>query len=106
MSSSQKFENVSVDSKANIYFDGKVVSHSVVDKGGKKLTMGLIYPGSYKFNTGAPERMVITSGSCKVLQASGVMTAHQAGEEFLIPGNSSFTISMEGGICEYVCHFL
>ena len=102
---SRKFENVSVEAKANVYFDGKVVSHSVYDKDGKKFTLGLIYPGSYKFNTGAPERMVVTSGSCGVVQASGVLTSHKAGEEFLIPGNSSFTITARDGICEYVCYF-
>jgi uncharacterized protein YaiE (UPF0345 family) len=101
----QKFENVVVDAKANVYFDGKVVSHSVYDRAGRKFTLGLIYPGTYKFNTGAPERMVITAGACRVVQASGAMTAHRAGEEFRIPGNSSFTITAEGGICEYVCHF-
>jgi len=103
--SAQKFENVSVDAKANVYFDGKVVSHSVYDKNGKKFTLGLIFPGTYKFNTGAPERMVITAGQCKVVQASGAMRDYQSGEEFLIPGNSAFTITAEGGICEYVCYF-
>lgn len=102
----QKFENVSVDAKANVYFDGKVVSHSVYDKSGKKFTLGLIYPGTYKFNTGAPELMVITAGQCKVVQASGAMSAHKEGEQFRIPGDSSFTITAEGGICEYVCYFL
>jgi uncharacterized protein YaiE (UPF0345 family) len=102
----QKFENVSIDAKANIYFDGKVVSHSVYDKSGRKFTLGLIYPGTYKFNTGAPERMAITAGGCKVIHASGAMTAHQPGEEFVVPGNSAFTITVEDGICEYVCYFL
>jgi uncharacterized protein YaiE (UPF0345 family) len=101
----KRFENVSVDAKSNVYFDGKVVSHSVYDKNGKKFTLGLIYPGTYKFNTGAPERMVITTGACQVVQASGVMTSHKAGDEFVIPGNSAFTITAEGGICEYVCYF-
>ncbi len=102
----KKFENVGVDAKANVYFDGKVVSHSVYDRNGKKFTLGLIYPGTYKFNTGAPERMVITAGACRVVQASGVQTSHGAGDEFVIPGNSAFTITAEGGICEYVCYFL
>jgi uncharacterized protein YaiE (UPF0345 family) len=101
----KKFEHVSVDAKANVYFDGKVVSHSVYDRAGKKFTLGLIYPGAYKFNTGAPERMVITAGHCKVVQGSGAMSSHQEGDEFRIPGNSSFTISVESGICEYVCYF-
>src|SRR6185369_2557292 len=37
----QKLQNVSVDLKANVYFDGKVVSHSVYDAAGAKKTLGL-----------------------------------------------------------------
>lgn len=101
----KRFENTSVDAKANVYFDGRVVSHSVYDRNGKKFTLGLIYPGTYRFNTAAPERMVVTTGACTVVQASGAQTSHREGDVFSIPGNSSFTISVEGGICEYVCHF-
>lgn len=100
-----RFTNVSIDPKANVYFEGKVVSHSFYDQGGRKATLGLIHPGSYKFTTGAPERMVITAGACKVLHASGAMTTHTAGNEFHVPGNSSFTIIVADGICEYVCVF-
>ncbi len=51
------FENVTAVAKANIYFDGKVVSHTVLMPNGAKKTLGVIYPGSYHFGTGAPERM-------------------------------------------------
>jgi hypothetical protein len=105
MSKVLKYENASIDTKANIYFDGKVVSHTVHDSSGRKLTLGLIYPGSYKFNTGAPEKMIITSGRCSVVQASGSLSSHEAGSEFLVPGGSAFTISVEKDICEYICIF-
>jgi uncharacterized protein YaiE (UPF0345 family) len=36
------FDKVSVDCKANIYFDGNVVSHTVRFDDGKKKTAGLI----------------------------------------------------------------
>lgn len=100
-----RFENVTVESKANVYFDGKVVSHTILGKNGAKKTIGLIFPGTYKFNTGAPERMIITAGMCKTLQASGVSAAHAAGSEFCVPANSSFTITVDQGICEYICVF-
>ena len=105
MAEAKKIENVSVDPKANIYFDGKVVSHSIYDKAGRKTTLGLIYPGTYKFNTGAPELMTITAGSCRVHLASGANGTYAAGGAFSVPGNSSFTISVDGGICEYICEF-
>jgi len=100
------FEDAKIDVKANIYFDGKVVSHSLYDRSGRKTTLGLIYPGSFKFTTGAPERMTITSGSCKVLLASGAAGSHEAGSVFVVPGNSAFTITVENGICEYICEFI
>ena len=65
MSHPTQFDNVTAIVKANVYFDGKVVSHTI-QQGSTKKTLGLIYPGSFKFNTDAPERMDITDGSCKV----------------------------------------
>ncbi len=100
-----RFENVSVDAKANIYFDGKVVSHTILDKGAKK-TLGLIYPGTFLFNTGAPEKMVITAGHCSVKRKDDAAWAdYPAGTEFSVPGNSSFEIKVENGIAEYICLF-
>ncbi len=102
----QKLQNVSVDLKANVYFDGKVVSHSVYDAAGAKQTIGLIYPGSYQFSTGAPERMVIVAGSCKVKVAGEEeWKTYAAGMEFRVPGNSAFEISVLRGITEYLCIF-
>ena len=53
--STPSFSNVTVDAKANVYFDGKVVSHSVHFTDGSKKTLGLIYPGEYHFGTAAAE---------------------------------------------------
>ncbi len=101
------FPNVTVDAKANVYFDGKVVSHSVHFADGTKKTLGLIYPGKYHFGTGAPERMEIIAGTCLVtLDGSSDTLAIEAGSHFDVPGNSGFTISVDDGICEYICSFL
>lgn len=103
---SQKLENVSVDLKANVYFDGKVVSHSIHDIHGNKKTLGLIFPGSYTFNTAAPERMQITAGSCEVKVAGDkVWTSYHQGQEFMVPASSSFEINVKDGIAEYLCIF-
>ena len=102
----QRLENVSVDAKANIYFDGRVVSHSVYDAHGKKTTLGLIYAGSYQFNTGAPERMIVTAGTCKVkIAGEEEWKTYATGMEFKVPGNSAFEISVVKGIAEYICIF-
>lgn len=101
------FTNVTVDAKANIYFDGKVVSHTVRFPDDSKKTLGLIYPGRYHFGTAAPERMEIIAGSCSVVLdgTSDVITV-EAGSSFDVAGNSGFTITVEEGVCEYICSFL
>jgi len=50
----ERFDGVSVVTKANVYFDGKVVSHTVNFPDGSKKTIGLIYPGLYTFTTAPP----------------------------------------------------
>ena len=106
MSSSKQFDNVSVVSKANVYFDGKVVSHSVLFPDGTKKTVGLIYPGTYTFNTGAPEVMEIIAGACQArLKGEAGWKSYAAGAAFKVPGNSAFDITVEGAIAEYVCSF-
>ena len=103
----QEFAGVTVSTKANVYFDGKVVSHSVRLADGTKKTLGLIYPGSYHFGTGAPERMEIVAGSCRVqLDGQAVTQDYAAGTHFDVPGKSGFTIAVAGGICEYICSYL
>lgn len=101
------FSNVTVDAKANVYFDGRVVSHTVRFPDESKKTLGLIYPGSFHFGTAAPERMEIIAGSCEViLDGSSETLTFEAGSFFDVAGNSGFTIKVSDGICEYICSFL
>ena len=52
-----QFAGVTVVTKANVYFDGNVVSHTVLFADQSKKTLGLIRPGTYHFNTAAAERI-------------------------------------------------
>ncbi|WP_305043778.1 pyrimidine/purine nucleoside phosphorylase [Geoalkalibacter sp.] len=105
--SPQKFDNVSVACKANIYFDGKVVSHGLTFADGSRKTLGLIHPGEFKFNTEAPERMEIIAGTCRVrLAGDRDWRSFAAGTFFDVSGKSSFEIAVDQGIAEYVCSFL
>ena len=61
-----QFDQVSVVKKANVYFDGKCVSHTVQFADGTKKTIGVIIPSSLTFKTGAPEIMEGVGGSCRV----------------------------------------
>ena len=101
------FENVTVHAKANLYFDGKVVSHSIVLEDGSKKTLGIIYPGSYHFNTEQAEKMEIIAGDCKVvLDGSEESIAYIEGQAFEVSANSGFTIDVSKDTCEYVCSFI
>lgn len=102
-----QFTNVTAEAKANIYFDGKVVSHGVTLEDGTAKTFGLIYPGSYHFGTEKAERMEITDGSCLVtLDGLDGSDGFSSGEHFDVPANSGFTIEVDGGICQYVCSYI
>ncbi len=101
------FSDVTVHTKANVYFDGRVVSHTVLFPGGEKKTLGLIFDGVYHFGTDAAERMEIVAGECSVvLDGQTAKNTYGAGAEFEVPAKSGFTISVQKGICEYVCSFL
>ncbi|MBU6169894.1 MAG: pyrimidine/purine nucleoside phosphorylase [Verrucomicrobia bacterium] len=101
------FSNVTVDSKANVYFDGRVVSHTVHFSDGSRKTLGLIYPGKFHFGTAAPERMEIIAGDCEVVLDGADKTLNiEAGSAFDVAGNSGFTITVKDGICEYICSFI
>ncbi|HOZ45558.1 MAG TPA: pyrimidine/purine nucleoside phosphorylase [Candidatus Hydrogenedentes bacterium] len=101
-----QFDNVSVVCKANVFFDGKVVSHTVLFADGSKKTIGIIYPGTYSFGTGAPERMEILVGTCRAkLPGQDSWTTYGPDTFFDVPGNSRFDIAVDDGIMEYVCSF-
>src|SRR3954454_4614421 len=99
-----EFVGVTVVAKANVYFDGNVVSHTVLMPDQTKKTLGLIRPGSYHFNTGAAERMEIVAGECTVtLDGSKAPQRYAAGTFFDVPAKSGFTIAVANGLCEYIC---
>ena len=100
-----QFGNVAVVKKANVYFDGKCVSHTVVLAGGARKTVGVILPSTLTFNTGAPEDMEGVGGSCRVrLRGENEWTTWGEGQSFQVPGDSSFEIACDEPY-HYVCHF-
>lgn len=100
-----QFDQVSVIKKANVYFDGKCVSHTVLFADGSRKTLGVIFPSTLTFNTGAPEIMEIVGGICKVrLDGEQAWKTYTAGESFSVPGDSRFDIETVE-MLDYVCHF-
>jgi uncharacterized protein YaiE (UPF0345 family) len=101
-----RFENVTAVAKANVYFDGKVVSHTILLPDGNKKTLGLIYAGEYHFSTDAAERMEIVAGTCRVrIDGSDAYSEYGPGTAFDVPSRSGFDIAVASGIAEYICSF-
>lgn len=100
-----QFDNVSVKKKANVYFDGKCVSHTLLLPNGTRKTIGVIFPSTLTFNTTSPEVMEINLGECKVrLKGENDWRTYKAGDKFTVPGSSSFDIETTE-MLDYVCHF-
>ena len=102
-----QFPGVTAIAKANVYFDGKVVSHSILFPDGSKKTLGLIYPGKFHFGTAQAERMELVAGGCVVkLDGQTAAKEYAAGAFFDVPAKSGFDIEVKSGLCEYICSFL
>jgi uncharacterized protein YaiE (UPF0345 family) len=101
-----QFTNVAVVKKANIYFDGKVTSRTVVFPDGSKKTLGIMLPGAYSFNTGDKEIMEILSGALEVqLPGSDRWKKVKGGEAFEVPARSQFTVKVVS-LTDYCCSFV
>ncbi|GFE62383.1 pyrimidine/purine nucleoside phosphorylase [Geobacter sp. AOG2] len=101
-----QFTNVTVVKKANIYFDGKVVSRTVLFPDGSKKTLGVMQPGDYEFSTGAAEEMDILAGELEwQLKGEKEWKRVAAGQAFNVPAHSTFLMRMET-VVDYCCSFL
>jgi hypothetical protein len=100
-----QFDQVSVIKKANVYFDGKCVSHNVVFADGTQKSLGVVLPAALTFNTGAAEVMETVSGACRYRLQGQDWQCCATGESFSIPAHSSFDIEVTGEPYHYVCHF-
>ncbi len=101
----EKFDGVTVATQANVYFDGKCISHGITLADGTKKSVGVVLPASLTFKTGAPEIMECVAGSCEYkLAGSNEWRKSGPGEKVSIPGNSSFDIRVTEAY-HYICHF-
>lgn len=106
MSVTERIDGVSLLARANVYFDGKCVSHGFVLADGTRKSAGVVLPSSLTFGTGAPEIMECVGGSCRVrLKGDSDWKTCSAGESFSVPGDSSFDIVVEGEPFHYICHY-
>jgi len=102
---SDRFVNVTVVKKANVYFDGQVTSRTVLFADGTRRTLGVMLPGDYEFNTAAPEVMEVLAGEMEVLLPGKTeWEVYRAGESYAIPANSSFKLHIVG-VADYCCSY-
>ena len=100
------FENVTAVKKANVYFDGKVTSRTIIFADGSKKTLGVMLPGEYEFNTGAAEIMEVLGGSMTVLlPGSDEWQTFGEGQSYNVTANSSFKLKIDG-VADYCCSFV
>jgi len=100
-----QFNNISVVKKANVYFEGKVTSRTIVFTDGTKKTLGVMLPGEYEFNTGDKEIMEIYSGDLKVKLPGAEWFEVSAGQTFEVPAMSKFIVNVRS-LTDYCCSFI
>jgi len=101
-----EFKNVTVVKKANVYFDGKVVSRTVLFPDGSKKTLGIMQPGEFEFSTNDKELMEIMAGELDVmLPGAKAWKPVKGGEAFEVPANSKFTMKVKT-LSDYCCSFI
>jgi len=100
-----RFENVTVVKKANVYFDGKVTSRTLVFADGSKKTLGIILPGEYEFGTADRETMEVLGG-CLAAQLPGSeeWVTFVEGQAFDVPSNSKFKVKATD-VADYCCSY-
>lgn len=100
-----EFSNVTISTKANIYFDGKVTSRTVVFEDGTRKTLGIMLPGEYEFSTSQKEEMGIQAGVLEYkLQGQEWKTIENNGV-FYVPANESFQLKVQS-VVDYCCSYL
>ena len=101
-----EFKNVTVVKKGNVYFDGKVVSRTVLVPDGSKKTLGIMQPGEYEFSTNDKELMEIMAGELDVmLPGAKAWKPVKGGESFEVPANSKFVMKVKT-LSDYCCSFI
>lgn len=101
-----EFKDVTIVKKANIYFNGKVTSRTILFKDGSKKTLGVMLPGEYEFSTGDKEIMEILSGELDLLlPGQNTWQLVRGGESFEVPANAKFTMNVKA-ISDYCCSFI
>lgn len=102
---SDRYENVTIIKKANVYFDGRVTSRSLLFPDGTRKTLGFMLPGEYEFSTGAAEQMELLAGELAVLlPGRSDWQTFGEGQSFQVGANSKFKLTLKVPV-DYCCSY-
>lgn len=100
-----KFENITIIKKANVYFNGKVTSRTILFPDGTKKTLGFMMPGEYEFNTQSRELMEVLDGEMDVLlPGTHEWQTYSTGQSFEVRPDSSFKLKLNAPV-DYCCSY-
>jgi len=101
---SMQFDQVSVGKKANVYFDGKCVSHTVTLPNGVRKSVGVVLPSTLRFDLSTKEIMEVVDGNAFVSINGAPEQEFKAGQSWEVEKGGYFIIRAEQPV-HYVCHF-
>ena len=99
-----QFDQVTVNKKANVFFDGKCVSHTVTLPSGERKSVGVILPSTLRFDLTTKEVMEVVDGTAHVSINGAAEQAFAAGQSWAVEAGGYFVILAEQPV-HYVCHF-
>ncbi len=101
-----RFDNVTIVKKANVYYEGRVTSRTVLFEDGSRKTLGVVLPGEYEFGTADREIMEVLGGSMEVLlPGSAGWTTYGTGQSYEVPAHSKFRLKVRE-VADYCCSYV
>lgn len=100
-----QFNHITIEKKANIYFEGKVTSRTILFEDGTKKTLGVMQPGEYEFATGVKEEMEIVAGHLEYKLSGEEWKVIEGNGVFYVPANEKFQVKAHS-VVDYCCSYL
>ena len=100
-----EIKNITITKEANIYYDGKVTSRTIILEDGSTQSLGIMLPGDYTFGTAEAEIMEIMSGELDIKLPNEDWKTLSTPETFNVPANSSFDLKIKT-VTDYCCSYI
>jgi hypothetical protein len=100
-----EIKNITIKKEANIYYDGKVTSRTIILEDGSTQSLGIMLPGDYTFGTAEAEIMEMLSGELDIKLPNEEWKTLNTPETFNVPANSSFDLKIKT-VTDYCCSYI